>query len=133
MIPIWLKQKVLVSEPCVGSWKMPTLCLQLLNRVEDNEFVSRLLLHHFLDELDIQWLNQFNRFELSDAQKQALIFVREVGAIDNHSYRQMADCDTLKASSDLRALKSYHLLKTKGKGKSYLLCCWRGVKCPIKL
>ncbi|MBC8458721.1 MAG: hypothetical protein H8D67_12075, partial [Deltaproteobacteria bacterium] len=51
-------------------------------------------------------------------QKQALIFVREVGAIDNHTYRQMADCDTLRASNDLRSLKSYELLKSKGRGKA---------------
>ncbi len=85
---------------------------------ENNEFVSRLLLHHFLDEKDIQWLKQFEKFELSDPQKQALIFVREVGAIDNHTYRQMADCDTLKASIDLRLLKNHDLLKPKGKGKA---------------
>lgn len=85
---------------------------------ENNEFISRLLLHHFLDEQDIQWLGQFNLFELSDSQKQALIFVREVGAIDNHTYRQMANCDTLKASTDLRVLKNYFLLKPKGKGKA---------------
>jgi ATP-dependent DNA helicase RecG len=85
---------------------------------ENNEFVSRLLLHHFLDENDIQWLRQFNNFSLSDSQKQALIFVREVGAIDNITYRQMADCDTLKASNDLRLLRNIHLLKLKGKGKA---------------
>jgi ATP-dependent DNA helicase RecG len=44
--------------------------------------------------------------------------VREVGAIDNITYRQMADCDTLKASNDLRLLRNIHLLKLKGKGKA---------------
>jgi len=44
--------------------------------------------------------------------------VREVGAIDNQTYRQMADCDTLKASTDLRMLKSYDLFASKGKGKA---------------
>ena len=82
-----------------------------------NQFVTRLLLHHFLDESDINWLSQYEEFDLSDGQKQALIFVREVGAIDNHSYRQMNDCDTLKASVDLRSLKSSGLLIPKGKGK----------------
>ena len=85
---------------------------------ENNEFVSRLLLHHFLDAKDIEWLKQFGKFELSDAQKQALIFVREAGAIDNPTYRQMADCDTIKASADLRELKGYNLLNSKGRGKS---------------
>lgn len=85
---------------------------------ENNEFVSRLLLHHFLDTNDLEWLNQFEKYQLSDSQKQALIFIREVGAIDNTTYRQMADCDTLRASNDLRLLKSYNLLNAKGKGKA---------------
>jgi ATP-dependent DNA helicase RecG len=85
---------------------------------ENNLFTARLLLHHFLDENDIAWLNQFSESGLNDAQKQSLIFVREVGAIDNHTYRQMADCDTLRASQELRFLKSLRLLKPKGKGKA---------------
>lgn len=83
----------------------------------NNQFVARLLLHHFLDQDDVAWLRQFDQMELSDGQKQALIFVREVGAIDNHKYRQMADCDTLKASVELRTLKNHGLLALKGKGK----------------
>lgn len=83
-----------------------------------NQFVSRLLLHHFLDEHDLQWLARFEQFQLSDGQKQALIFVREVGAIDNQTFRQMIDCDTLKASVELRSLKSQELLANKGKGKA---------------
>lgn len=47
-----------------------------------------------------------------------MIFVREVGAIDNQTYRQMADCDTLKASTELRMLKSHNLFASKGKGKA---------------
>ena len=85
---------------------------------ENNEFISRLLLHHFLDANDLEWLKQFEKFELSDGQKQALIFVREVGAIDNLTYRQMANCDTIKASADLRLLKSLNLLMSKGQGKA---------------
>ncbi len=83
-----------------------------------NQFVMRLLLHHFLDEKDLVWLRQFENFELTDSQKQALIFVREIGAIDNQTYRQMSDCDSLKASNELRLLKSYNLLTVKGKGKA---------------
>ncbi len=85
---------------------------------ENNEFTSRLLLHHFLGEDDLKWLKTFESFELNDTQKQALLFVREVGAIDNLTYRQMADCDTLKASNELRLLKSFNLLIPKGKGKA---------------
>ena len=85
---------------------------------DHNEFTSRLLLHHFLDANDLEWLIQFKKYDLSDSQKQALIFVREVGAIDNSTYRQMADSDTLKASNDLRLLKTHTLLNPKGKGKA---------------
>ncbi|MCC6448589.1 MAG: putative DNA binding domain-containing protein [Chitinophagaceae bacterium] len=82
-----------------------------------NQFVTRLLLHHFLDEKDLKWLAGFGNIELTDGQKQALIFVREVGAIDNQTFRQMADCDTLKASNELRSLKFFNLFEPKGKGK----------------
>jgi ATP-dependent DNA helicase RecG len=82
-----------------------------------NQFVSRLLLHHFLDEKDLEWLKQFDDLALSDSQKQVLIFVREAGAIDNLTYRQMTDCDTLKASNELKTLKSFDLFQPKGKGK----------------
>ena len=80
----------------------------------NNEFVSRLLLHHFLDNEDVEWLKQFQQFGLNDVQKQALIFVREVGAIDNHTYRQMADTDTLRASTELRGYENFLLICFKG-------------------
>jgi hypothetical protein len=54
---------------------------------------------------------------MTDGQKQALIFVREAGIIDNLTFRQMVDCDTLKASAELRTLKSHNLLNTKVKAK----------------
>jgi ATP-dependent DNA helicase RecG len=97
---------------------------------ENNEFTSRLLLHHFLDDNDLEWLKQFENFDLADSQKQALIFVREVGAIDNPTYRQMADSDTLKASNDLRLLKTYNLLNSKGKGKATYYVAGDGLSAP---
>lgn len=84
---------------------------------EEDEFTVRLLLHHFLDQKDLIWLQKFAPFNLNDFQQQALIFIREVGAIDNQTYRQMADCDMTKASLDLRNLKKLGLLEIKGKGK----------------
>ncbi len=98
----------------------------------NNEFTSRLLLHHFLDANDLEWLKQFDKFNLTDSQKQALIFVREVGAIDNSTYRQMADCDTLKASNDLRLLKLNNLLDTKGKGKATYYVAGPGLSAPAQ-
>jgi len=85
---------------------------------EYNEFTVRMLLHHFLNEEDVSWLGSFDYLGLNDAQKQALIFVRETGAIDNQTYRQMADCDILKASAELRLLKNAGLIDSKGRGKA---------------
>jgi ATP-dependent DNA helicase RecG len=98
---------------------------------ENNEFTARLLLHHFLDEKDIEWLRQFEHFNLSDPQMQALIFVREVGAIDNQTYRQMADCDTLKASNDLRMLKTNGLFSARGKGKATYYIPGKGLNTEV--
>ena len=99
---------------------------------DNNEFTSRLLLHHFLDANDLEWLVQFEKYDLSDSQKQALIFVREVGAIDNTTYRQMADSDTLKASNDLRLLKAYNLLNSKGKGKATYYVAGNDLSAPAQ-
>ena len=84
----------------------------------DNEFTARLLLHHFLSESDIKWLSGFENFEINEDQKKALIFVREVGAIDNATYRQLSGNNILKASLELRALKKDNLLDAKGKGRA---------------
>jgi ATP-dependent DNA helicase RecG len=83
----------------------------------ENHFTARLLLHHFLSEEDIKWLNRFDNIQLNDHQKQALVFVKEVGAIDNATYRQLSGSDILKASTDLRSLRDSDLLAANGKGK----------------
>lgn len=83
-----------------------------------NQFTLRLLLHHFLGVEDVEWLGRFEEFDLNEDQKRALIFMKEVGAIDNSSYRQLNSVDTLKASSDLRDLRKKEILDQKGKGKA---------------
>jgi ATP-dependent DNA helicase RecG len=83
-----------------------------------NTFTTRLLLHHFLSEEDIIWLKGFDRYELNDAQKSGLIFIRETGAIDNSSYRQLNGSDILRASGELRAMRDSGLLVQKGKGRA---------------
>lgn len=83
-----------------------------------NQFTARLLLHHFLSESDLEWLTQFDKYDLNKDQKLALVFVREMGAIDNVTYRQISAVDVLKASSELRHLKSIGLLCPKGKGRA---------------
>lgn len=83
-----------------------------------NLFTTRLLLHHFLNPADLEWLSRFASLELTDSQKQGLIMVREVGAIDNLSYRQLADVDTYRASSELRQMRDLGLLEQKGKSRA---------------
>jgi hypothetical protein len=50
----------------------------------------------------------------------ALVFVREVGAIDNSAYRSLTQTDILAASGSLRRLKNANLLTARGSGnKTY--------------
>jgi ATP-dependent DNA helicase RecG len=79
-------------------------------------FTATLLFHHFLDEKDINWLSQFADLELTEDQMKALIFIREVGAIDNAAYRSLTQTDTLAASKILRELRVLELLSDQGSG-----------------
>jgi ATP-dependent DNA helicase RecG len=83
-----------------------------------NQFTIRMLLHHFLGTEDINWLANFSNYDLNENQKRALIFLKEVGAIDNSSYRQLNGVDILKASTDLRDLRRKDIVNQKGKGKA---------------
>jgi ATP-dependent DNA helicase RecG len=83
---------------------------------DNDEFQGIFLFHHFLDEKDWLWLAKFKNSHLSDDQMRALIFVREVGAIDNSSYRMLTQSDTLAASKSLRKLRSLDLLADRGSG-----------------
>lgn len=85
---------------------------------EGNKFTLRLLLHHFLGEEDLAWLGRFARFDLDDAQKAALIFLRESGAVDNSAVRQLSGCETLQASSALRKMRDLGLIVQKGKARA---------------
>ncbi|WP_375433866.1 ATP-binding protein [uncultured Hymenobacter sp.] len=83
-----------------------------------DQFTTRLLLHHFLNEEDLRWLRHFQGYDLSDNQKKALIFLREVGAVDNLVFRQLNGCDPYRASAELRALRDGNVLKQQGKGRA---------------
>lgn len=83
----------------------------------NNSFTSRLLLHHFLREEDLEWLRQAPG-ELTDSQRYAMIFLREQGAINNQTLRQLTGSDVLSASQDLRKLRELELLVQKGKGSA---------------
>lgn len=104
----------------------------------NNQFTARLLLHHFLNEADVKWLILFKDYELNDSQKRALIFVREVGAIDNAAFRQLNGMDTLRASTELRLMRDKDILQQKGKGRyTYYIpnnTCpyWENADAPVK-
>lgn len=82
-----------------------------------NQFTARLLLHHFLGVEDLKWLSTFKDFNLNENQKRALIFTKELGAIDNNSYRQLNTLDALHATHDLRDLRKKEILFQKGRAK----------------
>lgn len=81
-----------------------------------DQFVVTLLFHHFLGETDIAWLRRVTADRLSDEEARALVFVREVGAIDNATYRSINHAETLNASAHLRRLRDLGVLAMKGSG-----------------
>lgn len=81
-------------------------------------FVARYLFHHFLGPDDIAWLSQFKTLHLIDDDAKALVVVKEAGAIDNASYRELTGVDTLTASQALRRLRDAGLLEQKGRGSA---------------
>lgn len=87
------------------------------DRSED-QFVARYFFHHFLGEEDLAWLARFRDLHLSDEEAKALIVVREAGAIDNATYRELNKVDTLAASQALRRLRDARLLAQKGRGSA---------------
>ena len=76
------------------------------------------LFHHFLNADDVRWLGQFSNLELSEDEQKALVFVREMGAINNSAYRDTNRTETLTASGHLRRLRDLGLLEQKGKGSA---------------
>lgn len=81
-----------------------------------DQFVATFLFHHFLGSSDLAWLRRLTSESLSDEEARALVFVREVGAIDNAAYRAINRADTLNASAHLRRLRDLGLLTMKGAG-----------------
>ena len=81
-----------------------------------DQFVATFLFHHFLGPEDLAWLRNLTREPISDEESRALVFVRELGAIDNAAYRAINRTDTLNASAHLRRLRDLDLLEMKGAG-----------------
>ena len=86
---------------------------------EANKFTARLLLHHFLSKENMAWLSMFAEYNLINEQKLALVFVREVGAIDNATYRQLDTTIThARARLDIHKLCELGFLLKKGQGRN---------------
>ena len=82
----------------------------------DDNFVATFYFHHFLSPEDWKWLAVFKAHNLSDEESKALVFVREHGAIDNLTYRNLNKVETLDASRHLVRLRDCGLLAPKGGG-----------------
>ncbi len=100
----WMKEAGLTTPPIIES-----------NR-SSNEFDLVLLPHHLLNQQDLEWLAQFAIMKLSDAERRALVLLREMGAMTNQDYRQVNGVDTLVASRALTHLRDLGLLTMKGSG-----------------
>ena len=86
---------------------------------EANKFTARLLLHHFLSKENMEWLAQYAEFGLVNEQKLALVFVREVGAIDNATYRQLDSSIThARVRLEIHKLCDLGFLEKKGQGRN---------------
>ncbi|HEY1686486.1 MAG TPA: ATP-binding protein [Tepidisphaeraceae bacterium] len=83
---------------------------------EKDTFVVTFLFHHFLNPDDIQWLGHFSDLELTEDEQKALVFAREIGAINNAAYRDINRVETLVASGHLRKLRDHGLFEQKGRG-----------------
>ena len=82
-----------------------------------NIFITRILLHHFVSADDLKWLSTLGIKSLTDTQKVVLIFVHEVGAIDNGTYRQLSGLLAREATKELKNLMNYELIEPKGHGR----------------
>ena len=65
----------------------------------------------------MEWLAQYAEFGLGNEQKLALVFVREVGAIDNATYRQLDSSIThARARLEIHKLCDLGFIEKKGQG-----------------
>lgn len=83
-----------------------------------DQFTLRLFFHHFLGPADLDWLARFKALHLSEADARALVVAREIGALDNQTYREINKVDTLTASQALKRLRDHGLFEQKGRGSA---------------
>lgn len=83
-----------------------------------DSFTARYLFHHFLGPEDVAWLARFRDLHLTSEEAKALVFLREQGAINNVTFRDLNQVDTLSASRSLRRLRDAGILEQKEKGSA---------------
>lgn len=83
-----------------------------------NIFTTRILLHHLLPVDDIKWFADNGLSDISDNNKTALIFMREVGAIDNITYRQLTGVMAREAAKNIKQLEKLQLICRKGHSRN---------------
>ena len=82
---------------------------------KDDSFTIRLMVKPFYREEDIKWLKLFDKYNFNKNQKEALIFAREVGAVDTLTYSQMNLVSSSIASEELIDMEKTGLLIKKGR------------------
>ncbi len=76
---------------------------------------------------------QFNKLQLNDSQKKALIFIRETGAIDNATYRYLNKAERFEASQHLKDLRKKNLIKQEAKGSATYYTLVHGIENSTQL
>lgn len=84
-----------------------------------NIFGLTLLNIHFVEQEDVEWLENFRECNLAHEEAQALLFVRKTGFIHNAAFRAInRGVDTLKASRYLQRLRDLDLLEQRPQGSA---------------
>lgn len=92
---------------------------------QDRSFRVTFYRHHFMDQMDLAWLEQFSPLGLTTEEQKALVYARKTGRVDNAAYRSLNHTDTLTASRALTRLEGLGLLmrseQRRGPGVYYTL------------
>jgi ATP-dependent DNA helicase RecG len=78
---------------------------------QDRSFRVTFYRHHFMNQDDLAWLEQFRPLALSTEEQKALVYAAKTGRVDNAAYRSLNRVDTLAASRSLTRLENLGLLQ----------------------
>ena len=92
----------------------------LTKPLDSAELEIRLILAARITRLrgEVRAASERGKCKLSDDEARSLIIHREIGMLDNATYRQINHMDVLTASGHLRRLRDLGILKQHGKGAS---------------